>query len=204
MTAETYQPIVYVVDDDKAVRESLGLLLTSYGLASATFESGPAFLAVCDPERISCLVADIRMPGMSGLELQQVLAERKIGIPIIFITGHGDVPMAVSAMKSGAMDFLTKPFRDQDLLDRISKALAQARGSHEERQQGAEIRARYESLTPREAEVMALVVKGCANKVIAMDLGVSQRTVELHRARVMQKMAVRSLAELVRMSERID
>ena len=142
------------------------------------------------------------MPGISGLDLQRVLATKKIYIPIIFITGHGDVPMAVNAMKSGAMDFLQKPFRDQQLLDRINKALEQARGRFEENLEVDEIRGRIESLTPREAEVMDMVVDGCANKVIAMDLGVSQRTVELHRARVMRKMNVRSLAELVRHVEK--
>jgi FixJ family two-component response regulator len=141
------------------------------------------------------------MPGMSGLELQRELNERHIAIPIIFITGHGDVPMAVTAMKDGAMDFLTKPFRDQELLDRVNLALGQATASFAAQQQQLEVRARFESLTPRESEVMGMVVQGCANKVIAMDLGVSQRTVELHRARVMQKMSVRSLAELVRLAE---
>lgn len=138
---------------------------------------------------------------MSGLELQQELNSRKIEIPIIFITGHGDVPMAVNAMKDGAVDFLTKPFREQDLLDRVKAAISGAEAEFGDQQKQRDVRARYESLTPREAEVMDLVVQGSANKVIAMDLGVSQRTVELHRARVMQKMAVRSLAELVRQAE---
>jgi len=193
--------LVYVVDDDLAVRDSLGLLLRSVGIKNETYESAAAFLDAFEPDRVACLVADIRMPGMTGLELQQELNSRKVAIPIIFITGHGDVPMAVSAMKDGAVDFLTKPFRDQELLDRISKALTGARADFGDQQKQRDVRNRYASLTPRETEVMDLVVQGLANKVIAMDLGVSQRTVELHRARVMQKMAVRSLAELVRQAE---
>jgi FixJ family two-component response regulator len=195
------QELVYIVDDDHAVRDSLSLLLNSVGIRNQTFDSATAFLAAFQPNRIACLVADIRMPVMSGLELQNELNARKAAIPIIFITGHGDVPMAVNAMKDGAMDFLTKPFRDQDLLDRVRAALSGARAEFDSTQQLQEVRERFESLTPREREVMELVVQGLANKVIAMDLGVSQRTVELHRARVMQKMSVRSLAELVRLAE---
>jgi FixJ family two-component response regulator len=195
------QPLVYVVDDDRAVRDSLGMLLKSVGIDNQTFESARAFLNAYEPGRVSCLVADIRMPGMSGLELQQELNSRKVGIPLIFITGHGDVPMAVEAMKGGARDFLTKPFRDQDFLDRVRAAVSDAASHFEDEQKVREVRERYESLTRSETEVMDMVVKGAANKVIAMDLGVSQRTVELHRARVMQKMSVRSLAELVRLSE---
>ena len=155
------------------------------------------FLEAYDPRRHSCLVADIRMPGLSGLELQQRLNEQRANLPVIFITGHGDVPMAVNAMKSGASDFVQKPFRDQDLIDRIHKALAQDRERREWRAQERVIRERLALLTPREAEVMKRVVRGQANKVIAMDLDVSQRTVELHRARVMRKLKMRSLAELV-------
>ena len=198
------ETIVYVVDDDHGVRDSLSLLLRSVGIKSAAYESAKAFLDAYEDDRVACLVADIRMPGMSGLDLQRELKERDIGLPIIFITGHGDVPMAVNAMKSGAMDFLQKPFRDQDLLDRINKALKLARDHQATQMEEDEIRRRLDSLTPRESEVMSMVVKGCANKVIAMDLGVSQRTVELHRARVMQKMEARSLAELVRLSELLD
>ena len=197
------ETIVYVVDDDHGVRDSLSLLLRSVGIKSAAYESAKAFLDAYEDDRVACLVADIRMPGMSGLDLQRELKERDIGLPIIFITGHGDVPMAVNAMKSGAMDFLQKPFRDQDLLDRINKALKLARDHQATQMEEDEIRRRLDSLTPRESEVMSMVVKGCANKVIAMDLGVSQRTVELHRARVMHKMGVRSLAELVRLAERV-
>ncbi|HUF71765.1 MAG TPA: response regulator transcription factor [Gammaproteobacteria bacterium] len=199
--SEKEQGIVYVVDDDRGVRDSLNLLLGSAGIVSEAFESAAAFLAGFRPDRIGCLVADIRMPGMSGLELQQELNARKVEIPIVFITGHGDVPMAVNAMKAGAVDFLTKPFRNRDLLDRIEAALGSARAGFQDHEKLREARARYAALTPREAEVMELVVSGLANKVIAMDLGVSQRTVELHRARVMQKMGVRSLAELVRLAE---
>lgn len=197
MTSET-TAIVYVVDDDEAIRDSLQLLLRSVGLKSAVFESAAEFLESFDPSAHACLLADIRMPGMSGLELQAELNERHVELPTIFITGHGDVPMAVKAMKSGAVDFIQKPFRDQDLIDRIHEALQIDSERSESRQQQIDIRKRIESLTPRETEVMHKVVDGCANKVIALDLGVSQRTVELHRARVMHKMGVRSLADLVR------
>ena len=195
------QALVYVVDDDRAVRDSLGLLLKSVGIENETYESAGAFLDAYQPDRVSCLVADIRMPGMSGLELQRELNVRKVRIPLIFITGHGDVPMAVEAMKSGARDFLTKPFRDQDFLDRVRAAVGEAESGFEDEQKLREARECYGSLTRRETEVMDMVVKGAANKVIAMDLGVSQRTVELHRARVMQKMKVRSLAARVRLAE---
>jgi FixJ family two-component response regulator len=191
------EPLIYVVDDDSAVRDALGLLLRSVDLQCTLFESALAFLDAYDPDRHSCLVADIRMPGLSGLELQERLNEQRADVPIIFITGHGDVPMAVNAMKSGAADFIQKPFRDQDLLDRIHKALEQDKERRATRAQQKIIRERLALLTPREAEVMRRVVRGQANKVIAMDLGVSQRTVELHRARVMHKLKMRSLAELV-------
>jgi two-component system response regulator FixJ len=191
--------LVYVVDDDEAVRGSLRMLLKSVGLATETYASGNEFLEHHDPNRVSCLVADIRMPGLSGLELQDELNSRHAEIPIIFITGHGDVPMAVKAMQSGAADFIQKPFRDQDLLDRIHKALHADRERRNEDENITRARKRLQTLTPRETEVMEKVVQGHANKVIALDLGVSQRTVELHRARVMHKMGVRSLAELVRL-----
>jgi two-component system, LuxR family, response regulator FixJ len=191
------EALIYLVDDDAAVRDSLGLLLRSVGLECEVYSSALEFLESYDPERHSCLVADIRMPGLSGLELQQRLIEQRAAIPIVFITGHGDVPMAVTAMKSGATDFVQKPFRDQDLLDRIHKALAQDREQRAIRGAEQTIRERLALLTPRETEVMQRVVRGQANKVIAMDLGVSQRTVELHRARVMHKLEMRSLAELV-------
>ena len=189
--------LIYIVDDDDAVRDSLGLLLHSVGLDCVVYASALEFLEGYDPDRYSCLVADIRMPGLSGLELQQRLNEQRAEIPIVFITGHGDVPMAVNAMKSGAADFVQKPFRDQDLIDRIHKALERDKERRARRAQEKVIRDRLALLTPRETEVMQRVVRGQANKVIAMDLGVSQRTVELHRARVMRKLKMRSLAELV-------
>ena len=190
-------PLVYLVDDDDAIRDSLSILLDSVGLEHAVFPSALEFLEAYDREQHACLVADIRMPGLSGLELQQRLKQDGADVPIIFITGHGDVPMAVNAMKSGATDFIQKPFRDQDLIDRIHKALAQDQETRARRAQERMLRERLTELTPRETEVMQRVVRGHANKVIAMDLGVSQRTVELHRARVMHKLKMRSLAELV-------
>ena len=196
--------VIYVVDDDDAIRDSLRFLLKSVGLGSETYESAADFLESFDPADHGCLVADIRMPGMSGLELQAELNRRHIEIPIIFITGHGDVPMAVNAMKAGAADFIQKPFRDQDLIDRIHKALQADKERSSSRREEMSIRKRLETLTPRETEVMEKVVQGCANKVIALDLGVSQRTVELHRARVMHKMGVRALADLVRLVGRVN
>jgi len=196
-------PLVYLVDDDEAVRDSLGMLFKSIGLEHEAYASALDFLQGHDPARHSCLVADIRMPGLSGLELQQRLNEQRAEIPIIFITGHGDVPMAVTAMKSGAADFIQKPFRDQDLIDRINKALGRDRERRKVRAEENVIRERIALLTPREKEVMQRVARGQANKVIAMDLGVSQRTVELHRARVMKKLRIRSVAELVHGIDRI-
>ena len=196
-------PVVYLVDDDEAVRDSLGILLKSIGFMHESYASALDFLEHYDPKRHACLVADIRMPGLSGLELQQRLNEQGAEIPIIFITGHADVPMAVTAMKSGAADFVQKPFRDQDLIDRIHKGLQRDSERRVTRAEEDEIRARIALLTPRESEVMRRVVRGQANKVIAMDLGVSQRTVELHRARVMRKLKMRSLAELVHAVDKI-
>ena len=203
MNAKDNSPLIYLVDDDEAVRDSLGMLFKSIGLRHEAYGSALDFLQRHDPARHACLVADIRMPGLSGLELQQRLNEQHAEIPIIFITGHGDVPMAVSAMKSGAADFIQKPFRDQDLIDRINKALARDLDRRKGRAEQDEIRGRIALLTPREKEVMERVVRGQANKVIAMDLGVSQRTVELHRARVMKKLRLRSVAELVHAVDRI-
>jgi FixJ family two-component response regulator len=191
---------VFVVDDDEAVRGSMKLLLKTLGLPAQAFASAQEFLAACDTGRSGCLVLDIRMPGMSGLELQEELNARGAILPIIFVTGHGDVPMAVEAMQRGAMDFLQKPFRDQDLLDRITKALEKDRAGRELLGNREHIRARIADLTPREREVMALVTQGKANKVIAADLDLSQRTVEIHRAHVMEKMGANSLAHLVRMA----
>jgi two-component system response regulator FixJ len=190
---------VFVVDDDEAVRTSLRLLIRSVGLPVETFNNAQDFLAQFDADRAGCLVLDIRMPGMSGLELQQKLNERHAITPIVFITGHGDVPMAVEAMQAGAIDFVQKPFRDQDLIDRINRALEKDRTNRAALRERDTIRQRIGELTPREREVLDLVTKGRANKVIAGDLSVSQRTVEIHRARVMEKMGASSLAHLVRM-----
>jgi two-component system response regulator FixJ len=203
MKTKDDRPIVYLVDDDEAVRDSLGMLFKSIGLLHESYASALDFLQRYDAKRHSCLVADIRMPGLSGLELQQRLNDQRAEIPVIFITGHGDVPMAVTAMKSGAADFIQKPFRDQDLIDRINKALARDGERRKGRAEEDDIRRRIALLTPREREVMERVVRGQANKVIAMDLGVSQRTVELHRARVMRKVRLRSVAELVHAIDRI-
>jgi FixJ family two-component response regulator len=203
MRAKDDGPIVYLVDDDEAVRDALGMLFKSIGLVHEAYASALDFLQRYDPGRHSCLIADIRMPGLSGLELQQRLNDQRAEIPVIFITGHGDVPMAVTAMKSGAADFIQKPFRDQDLIDRINKALARDGERRKGRAEEDDIRRRIALLTPRESEVMRRVVRGQANKVIAMDLGVSQRTVELHRARVMRKVRLRSVAELVHAIDRI-
>jgi FixJ family two-component response regulator len=190
---------VFVVDDDEAVRGSIRLLLKTLGLATQTFASAQEFLATFDQGRAGCLLLDIRMPGMSGLELQEELNARGAMLPIIFITGHGDVPMAVEAMQRGAMDFLQKPFRDQDLIDRITKAIERDRAGRDLLGNRERLGARIATLTPREREVMALVTQGKANKVIAADLNLSQRTVEIHRAHVMEKMGANSLAHLVRM-----
>jgi FixJ family two-component response regulator len=192
-------PIVFIVDDDEAVRSSLRLLLKSVGLAPDSLGSAREFLEKYAPAQPGCVVLDVRMPGMSGLELQEQLNRQGAIIPVIFITGHGDVPMAVEAMQAGAFDFLQKPFRDQDLIDRIQKALEKDRANRTVLNERALIRERFESLTPREREVLTMVSSGKPNKVMAADLGVSQRTVEIHRARVMEKMGVSSLAQLVRM-----
>ena len=191
---------VFVVDDDDGVRTSLGILLDSAGYQPVTFAAAAEFLEQYEPARPGCLVLDMRMPGMSGMDLLQALAERGAFLPVIFITGHGDVPMAVEAMKHGAFDFLQKPFGQHELLDRITRALDADAQARQALLQTEELRRRHDTLTPREKEVMGLVVAGLANKVIAMDLGLSERTVEIHRARVMEKMATRSVAHLVRMA----
>jgi FixJ family two-component response regulator len=192
-------PIVFVVDDDEAVRSSLRLLLKSVGLVPNALGSAREFLDKYDPAQPGCLVLDVRMPEMSGLELQEQLNRQGAVIPVIFITGHGDVPMAVEAMQAGAFDFLQKPFRDQDLIDRIQRALEKDRSNRAVLAERTLIRERLESLTPREREVLTMVSSGKPNKIMAADLGVSQRTVEIHRARVMEKMGASSLAQLVRM-----
>ena len=199
MKQQQRAPTVFIVDDDEAVRNSLRLLVKSIGLNAVILGSAQEFLASYDPMQPGCLVLDVRMPGMSGLELQQQLNLRGAVIPVIFITGHGDIPMAVEAMQQGAFDFLQKPFRDQDLIDRVQKALERDRKNRADLGERRRIRERRDSLTPREREVLALVTSGKANKVMAADLGLSQRTVEIHRARVMEKMGASSLAQLVRM-----
>lgn len=195
---------VFIVDDDDAIRHAMQVLLRSVGLSARTFASADEFLEHYDGNRAGCLVLDIRMPGLGGMELQDRLLALGSSMPIIFITGHADVPMAVEAMQKGAFDFIQKPFRDQDLLERIADALSVERRRRSEQQGRAEIQARLSKLTHREKEVMDLVVTGKPNKVIAYDLGTSQRTVEIHRSRVMDKMQARSLADLVRMSLQLE
>ena len=192
-------PTVFVVDDDNAVRNSLRLLLKSVGLASQPLGSAAEFLETYRPSQPGCLVLDVRMPGMSGLELQRELNLRGATIPVIFITGHGDIPMAVEAMQQGAFDFLAKPFRDQELIDRVQRALAKDGTTRTALKERERIRERLQSLTPREHEVLSLMTQGKPNKIMAHELGVSQRTVEIHRARVMEKSGASSLAQLVRM-----
>jgi len=193
-------PTIYVVDDDEGVRNSLRFLLKSVGLTARTLASAREFLDSYRPRQPGCMVLDVRMPGMSGLELQQQLNLRGAIIPVIFITGHGDIPMAVEAMQHGAFDFLQKPFRDQDLIDRIQRALERDARSRAALAQHDRIRERFDTLTPREHEVLSLMTRGKPNKVMAAELGVSQRTVEIHRARVMEKTGAASLAQLVRMA----
>jgi FixJ family two-component response regulator len=196
-------PIVFVVDDDASVRDAVGRLIASVGLRVETFGSTREFLEGKRSESPACLVLDVRLPDASGLELQRDLAEAGVQIPIIFITGHADVPMSVRAMKAGAVEFLTKPFRGQELLDAIQEAIARDRIAWNERSQMKELRARYETLTPREKEVLALVVAGLLNKQIGAELGASELTIKTHRGRVMEKMRAESLADLVRIFERL-
>ncbi len=196
------EPIVFVVDDDAAARASVESLLHSVGLQVRTFDSATKFLEHGAVNAPSCLVLDVRLPRMSGIELQRELALRGVSIPIIFITGHGDIPMSVEAMKAGAMEFLVKPFRGQVLLDAIHKAIERDRSAREERARAAELRRRFDSLTPREREVMNGVIAGKLNKEIAAELGAAERTIKVHRANVMRKVGAESLADLVRMSEK--
>jgi FixJ family two-component response regulator len=192
-------PLVLVVDDDEAVRSSLKLLLKSAGLASRAYASAAEFLAAYDDRQPGCLVLDIRMPGMNGLELQDELNRRGAAVPVVFITGHGDVPMAVEAMRRGALDFLQKPFRDEDLIDRVHKALALDRDNRAQLEAREAICRRLAGLTPREMQVLQLLTLGKSNKQMAGELGVSQRTVEIHRANLMHKAQATSVAQLVRM-----
>ena len=197
------EALVCVVDDDASLRESLQDLLGSVGLRVAAFASAQEFLRSPRPEVPSCLVLDVRLPGLSGLDLQQQMAQGDRDMPIIFITGHGDIPMTVQAMKAGAVEFLTKPFRDQELLDAVQHALARDRQAREQRAQSDALRRRYGALTSREREVMALVVIGLLNKQIAAELGTSEAAVKVHRQHVMAKMGAGSLAALVRMADRL-
>jgi len=198
-TSHSESPTVFIVDDDPAIRFAMQALMDSINLKHEIFSSGDEFLEKVSEQRAGCLVLDIRMPGLGGLELQEELIRRGSTLPIIFITGHGDVPMAVDAMQKGAVDFIQKPFRDQDLLDRVREALVADEERREEQQKHAAVTERLSRLTNREREVFDLVVTGRPNKVIAYELGVSQRTVEIHRARVMEKMRASSLADLVKM-----
>jgi FixJ family two-component response regulator len=197
------EPVVSVIDDDASVRSSLENLLRSVGMSVAVFASAKEFLASPHSDAPGCLVLDVRLPGMSGLDLQEQLTRSRPDLPIVFITGHGDIPMTVRAMKAGAVEFLTKPFGDEDLIEAVQQALRRARENSSEREDMVELRGRYESLTPREREVMRHVVAGEANKVAAAELGISETTIKIHRGHIMHKMRAGSLAELVRMADRL-
>ena len=199
----TGAPVVFVVDDDPSVRSSLKRLIGTVGLQVESFESADTFLQRKLPDAPSCLVLDVRLHGLSGLDFQRELAARKIRIPIIFITGHGDIPMTVKAMKAGAVEFLTKPFRDQDLLDAVRIALERDHARHEQEKELTDLQQRFNSLTPREQEVISMAVSGMLNKQIADQLGTAENTVKVHRSRAMEKMHAQSFAELVRMIEKL-
>ena len=199
----TRAPVVFVVDDDPSVRSSLKFLLSSVGLQVESFESAETFLQRKPPDAPSCLVLDVRLRGLSGLDFQRELAAREIRIPIVFVTGHGDIPMSVRAMKDGAIEFLTKPYRDQDLLDAIRIALERDRTRREQEKDLTDLQQRFDSLTPREQEVISKVVSGMLNKQIAGELGTAENTVKVHRSRAMEKMNAQSLADLVRMVEKL-
>jgi FixJ family two-component response regulator len=195
--------VVFVIDDDASMRDAVSRLLNAVGLTVQTFASAREFLAGRLPDVPGCAVLDVRLPGLSGLDLQREMVERGIHIPVIFITGHGDIPMSVQAMKAGAVEFLTKPFRDQDLLDAVRSGIQLDRQGRKERAELAELRDGLRQLTPREREVMSLVVAGLLNKQIALRLGASEKTIKIHRGHVMQKMRADSLADLVRMSQKL-
>ena len=195
--------LVFVIDDDASMREAIGRLLHAIGLTVRTFGSAREFLSTRLPDIPACVVLDVRLPGLSGLDLQREMVERGIHVPVIFITGHGDIPMSVQAMKAGAVEFLTKPFRDQELLDAVRSGIHRDREGRKERTEVAALREGLSHLTPREREVMALVVAGLLNKQIALRLGTSEKTIKIHRSQVMRKMRADSLAELVRMSQKL-
>jgi len=195
------ESIVFIIDDDPLYRRSSERLVRSVGFDAQSFETARDFLSSRRPNVPSCLILDVRLPGLSGLDLQRVLTEAGVHIPIIFVTGHGDIPMSVQAMKAGAVEFLTKPFRDQALLDAIRQAIGRDRAARRQHARNADLRRRYESLKPREREVFKCVVSGMLNKQIADELGATERTVKFHRGNIMRKMQVKSLAELVRMAE---
>jgi FixJ family two-component response regulator len=199
----TASSLVFVIDDDPSVRSSLKFLLSTVGLQTETFESSDSFLRRKAPDIPSCLVLDVRLPGLSGLDFQRELATRNICIPIVFLTGHGDIPMSVRAMKAGAVEFLTKPFRDQDLLDAVRVALDRDRARRKHDKEVADLRQRFDSLTSREQEVVSMVVAGMLNKQIAAELGTAESTVKVQRSRGMEKMQAASLAELIKMIEKV-
>ena len=200
----TPAPVVFVVDDDPSVRSSLKFLLSSVGLQVESFDSAETFLQRKPSDAPSCLVLDVRLRGLSGLDFQRELAARNIRIPIVFVTGHGDIPMSVRAMKAGAIEFLTKPYRDQDLLDAVRIALERDRARREQEKEVTDLQQRFDSLTPREQEVISMVVSGMLNKQIAGQLGTAENTVKVHRSRAMEKMQAQSLADLVKMVERLE
>ncbi|MCC7016929.1 MAG: response regulator transcription factor [Rhodospirillales bacterium] len=203
-SAATAEPVVFVVDDDRAARESLSWLIGSIHLRVAAFASAAEFLAACPPGQPGCLITDVRMPGLSGLDLQAELKRRGIEIPVIVVTGHGDVPMAVRAMKAGALDFVEKPFNDQILIDLVQKTVEKSLSATRAQVERRDIRARLEQLTPRERQVLDMIAAGESNKGIAHALGISEKTVEAHRAHVMDKMQARSLAELMKLVIALD